>query len=101
VTEVATGEDAVTAFTAAPETFSIVLLDLTLPGIQGRAVLQAMREVKPDLPIVVTSGFSAEEASDLTAGPCTVFLQKPWRPDQMISCVTVLLARTHQAVSCP
>ena len=47
VTEVPTGEEAVATFSERPGAFDVVVLDLTLPGIQGRAVLQAMREERP------------------------------------------------------
>ena len=47
VTEVPTGEEAVATFIERPGAFDVVVLDLTLPGIQGRAVLQAMREERP------------------------------------------------------
>jgi CheY-like chemotaxis protein len=91
VTEVSTGEDALAVFAERPAAFDLVVLDLTLPGIQGRAVLEAMRLQRPDLPIVLTSGYTAEEAADLTASAQTVFLQKPWRPDELLRCVRGLL----------
>ena len=51
-----------------------------------------MREERPLLPIVLTSGYTAEEAGDLTAMPRTVFLQKPWRPEQLVRSVRELMA---------
>ena len=87
MTEAPTGEEALATFEERPDAFTIVVLDLTLPGIQGRAVMQAMRDVRPDLPIVLTSGYTAEEAGDLTTAPRTVFLPKPWRPEQLVRCV--------------
>jgi signal transduction histidine kinase/ligand-binding sensor domain-containing protein/CheY-like chemotaxis protein len=92
VTEVPTGEEAITTFEERPDGFTIVVLDLTLPGIQGRAVMQALREVRPDLPVVLTSGYTAQEAGDLTTAPRTVFLPKPWRPEQLVRCVRDLMA---------
>ncbi len=91
VTEVTTGEDAVALFEARPDDFGLVVLDLTLPGIQGRAVMQSIRALRPDLPIVLTSGYTAEEAGDLTTAPRTTFLQKPWRPDQLVRAVAALI----------
>ncbi|BCS34383.1 histidine kinase [Luteitalea sp. TBR-22] len=99
VTEVPTGEDAVAAFDAQPDAFSLVVLDLTLPGIQGRAVLTHVRSQRPDLPIVLTSGYTAEEAGDLTAGPRTVFLQKPWRPEQLLRSVRELASEQAGAAA--
>jgi signal transduction histidine kinase/ligand-binding sensor domain-containing protein len=91
VTEVATGEEAVTIFDQAREAFDVVVLDLTLPGIQGRAVMQTLRAARADIPIVLTSGYTAEEAGDLTMAPRTTFLQKPWRPEQLVACVRSML----------
>jgi len=101
VTEVRTGEEAVATFSQQPSAFDVVVLDLTLPGIQGRAVLQAMREERPHLPIVLTSGYTAEEAGDLTASPGTVFLQKPWRPEQLVQSVRNLMAEAASHASGP
>ncbi|HTV00877.1 MAG TPA: two-component regulator propeller domain-containing protein [Luteitalea sp.] len=92
VTEVATGEQAVTLFEQARDAFDLVVLDLTLPGIQGRAVMQTMRAGRADVPILLTSGYTAEEAGDLTRAPRTTFLQKPWRPEQLLTRVRELLA---------
>lgn len=92
VSEVQTGEEALATFAQRPEAFDLVVLDLTLPGLQGRAVLQALRDQRPNLPIVLTSGYTAEEAGDLTAAPRTLFLQKPWRPEQLVRAVRSLMA---------
>ena len=92
VTEVPTGEEAVALFEQRPDAYALLVLDLTLPGIQGRAVMQAVRAIRPDVPIVLTSGYTAEEAGDLTTAPRTTFLQKPWRPDQLVRCVRTLMA---------
>jgi CheY-like chemotaxis protein len=91
VTEVPTGEEAIATFEERPDAFAVVVLDLTLPGMQGRAVLHALRELRAGLPIVLTSGYTAEEAGDLTATDRTVFLQKPWRPEQLVQCVRQLM----------
>ena len=44
-----------------------VLLDLTLPTLDGMAVLAAMRELRPDIPAVICSGWAAEEVSERLA----------------------------------
>ncbi len=97
VTDVPTGEDAVALFAESPDDFGLVVLDLTLPGIQGRAVMHALRTIRPAIPIVLTSGYTAEEAGDLTVAPRTTFLQKPWRPDQLVRSVAGLLPRATEA----
>ncbi len=59
--------------------FSAVLLDVTMPDISGIEVLEQARRDFPDLPIVLTSGYSenGEAISTLRVKP-TAFLQKPY-----------------------
>jgi DNA-binding NtrC family response regulator len=60
-----TGEEAV--HKAGEESFDCVLMDLKMPGIDGVEALRRIREVAPDLPVVLMSayatGVQVEEAS--------------------------------------
>ena len=38
--------------------FDIVFTDIMMPGMDGVATLKAIREIKPDLPIVMMTGYS-------------------------------------------
>ena len=77
VTPVASGAAAVDAFRADPTAFRAVMLDLTMPGMSGADVLAAVRAVRPAVPVVLTSGYTAEAVPLLAGGP-TRFLQKPF-----------------------
>jgi PAS domain S-box-containing protein len=60
--------------------FSIVLLDLNMPGLDGRQTLDAIRRMHPDLPVVITSGYSESELrSRFERSRISGFLQKPFR----------------------
>ena len=80
--EVLTARDGVEALEqvrAQPEAFRFVLLDLTMPRMDGRQTFQALRRLRPDLCIVLSSGYSEQESvhsfvSDGLAG----FIQKPY-----------------------
>jgi len=52
---------------AAESRFDLVLLDQELPGLKGLAVARRMREIDPDLPIVLMSGDPAPEAEQAWA----------------------------------
>ena len=78
------GEQAIEEFDRMGDGVALVLLDLTLPGMSGRRVLEQLRERRPALPILLTSGYSVEEAADLVAQPGTAFIPKPWRPKDLI-----------------
>jgi DNA-binding response OmpR family regulator len=78
------GEQALDEFRREPDRFALVVLDLTLPGISGRRVFHELRATRPGIPILLTSGFSAEEAVDLVAQPRAGFVPKPWRPQELV-----------------
>ena len=62
VEQAADGRDAVEKVTARPSAFSAVLLDLTMPVMSGEEALIRIQEIRPDLPVLLSSGFSEAEA---------------------------------------
>ncbi|MEO6600709.1 MAG: ATP-binding protein [Polyangiaceae bacterium] len=61
-----------------PESIDLVILDLTMPEQSGEQTLEQLRLVRSNLPVVITSGFQAEDASLLLKQPYVVgFLDKP------------------------
>lgn len=61
-----------------PDAVDLVVLDLTMPEQSGEQTLEQLRVVRDDLPVVITSGFHAEDASSLLQSANVVgFLDKP------------------------
>ncbi|MCC6409159.1 MAG: response regulator, partial [Planctomycetes bacterium] len=72
-----------------------VLLDLTMPKLSGAETFKALRERTPDLPIVVTSGYSESDALEqLDARNGTLFLQKPFTPADLVARLASALGET-------
>ena len=69
-----------------------VVLDLHMPGIDGRSVLRQLRTLHPRLPVVVFSGLSTEEVEEemLNHG-ATAFIQKAFSLDQLGSALQEVL----------
>ena len=64
--------------------FDLVLLDLTMPGMDGFATFTAIRQEQPDQRIVVFSGYSAQDAKQRFTGQnLNGFLQKPFSADSL------------------
>ena len=62
------------------EDVGLVLLDLYLPGLSGAEVLERIVTRRPDLPVIVMSGFAREgEEDDLIRAGAAGFLPKPFR----------------------
>lgn len=77
--EHASGPEALAALEATPDV-AVVLLDLTMPGMDGHEVLARLRASRPTLPVVLCSGYSATPPASDTH--CTT-LQKPFSVPQL------------------
>jgi PAS domain S-box-containing protein len=82
VTTAADGRQALEEFRACSHKIAAVVLDMTMPELDGDEVLAALRHTHPDIPIVVMSGFSKRYAATRIRGDCA-FLQKPFEPEEL------------------
>jgi two-component system cell cycle sensor histidine kinase/response regulator CckA len=65
-------------FKEQPDAIDLVVLDLTMPELSGAQTLDQLRIVRSNIPVVITSGFQAEDASMLLQLPNVIgFLDKP------------------------
>lgn len=79
VTRCEDGETALAAFRADPARWRLVVLDLSMPRMNGAEALTAMRLLRPDLPAVLSSGYSESEMRETVPGELGVaFLLKPF-----------------------
>jgi CheY-like chemotaxis protein len=81
------GPQAVSLFSSKPELYALAFVDLKLPGgMNGADVIRELRLIRSDIPAVMTSGYSFEEAAGSMAGLDPVgYLQKPFRLDSLAS----------------
>jgi two-component system cell cycle sensor histidine kinase/response regulator CckA len=64
---------------------SAVLLDLTMPEMDGDATFEALRALRPGLPVVFTSGHSEEDmARRLEGREAVAILPKPFRLEELL-----------------
>jgi signal transduction histidine kinase/CheY-like chemotaxis protein len=86
VAEVGDGPEAIDSFKQAPQAWHGVLLDVTLPTLDGVTVLERLRAVRPDIRVVVSSGWAAEEViARLGHQPGVSFLQKPYAAAALVA----------------
>ena len=73
------GSNGIAQFCAGPADFALVLLDLTMPGMNGEDTLAALRAIAPDVRVLLISGYSENARAARLAGAAPVgFLQKPF-----------------------
>ena len=84
VLRAANGEEAVTLFRAHSREIVGVILDLTMPQMDGVAAFEALRRIQPDVNVILSSGYDELEATERFAGRgLACFLQKPYELDTL------------------
>ena len=77
-----------------------VVLDLNMPGIDGRSLLRQLRILHPTLPVVVFSGLSTDEIEqEMLNKGATACIQKAFSLDQLGSALQEVLPSPTQADS--
>jgi PAS domain S-box-containing protein len=80
------GQEAVDLFHAGHDDFRAVLLDLTMPELDGAETFREIHRLRPTLPVILMSGYSEHDAvSRFGAQGLAGFLQKPFQPDVLRS----------------
>ena len=79
------GEQALRLFASRRAEIKLVLLDLTMPGMDGEEVARKLLEMEPGACILLMSGYSEQSAMQGLAGAqVRGFLHKPFRPNELI-----------------
>ena len=80
----ASGEEALAKFDALGGEVVAVLLDLTMPGMDGVRTFEALRARRADVQVLLMSGYSEEDAVNrFTSGGLAGFVAKPFRLDDL------------------
>ena len=86
------GFEGVDQFRRRPYDFSIVITDLTMPLMDGEETFLRLREIRPDVPVILATGFIQEERlTHLKSVGLAGFLRKPIPPDEIVSTIRVTL----------
>jgi signal transduction histidine kinase len=90
VLAVADGQEALDAFHSDPRAWDLLILDLVMPKLGGAEVLSRIEQIRPDLPALMISGYSAEVRPDLLDGSHRGFLAKPFRLHELLKAIQLL-----------
>jgi len=66
---------------------ALVLTDLRMPVMDGRQLAAALARVRPNVPIVFMSGYTAQLMDMRLISPDLPFLAKPFRNDELLAAV--------------
>jgi two-component system cell cycle sensor histidine kinase/response regulator CckA len=90
------GEDALAKLRRDPMQFDAVLLDLTMPKLDGEDTLMALRMIAPHLPVVLTSGYGEQAVVQRFVGRGLAdFLPKPFMTEALVHAIHTAIERTR------
>jgi PAS domain S-box-containing protein len=91
------GVDGLRVFRENADLISLVLLDLTMPHMDGAETYRELRRVKPEVSVIVMSGFNENEAREQFAGKRIAgFLQKPFKLEDLSRCIATATSDTSE-----
>jgi CheY-like chemotaxis protein len=86
------GPTALSLFESDPSGYSLVILDVRLPSMNGIEVMRRLRVIRPDIPVIMMSGYSKQEAMERSPSEmANGFLHKPFKLDALAREVRAVL----------
>jgi DNA-binding NtrC family response regulator len=86
------GQHAVELFKERKDEVDLVLLDMTMPKLNGAEAFAQMNKIKPGVPTILSSGYNEQDATSHFMGEDLAgFLQKPWGAQQLEDAVLSVL----------
>jgi CheY-like chemotaxis protein len=91
----ANGQEAVDLFAEMADEISLVLLDLTMPVMSGEATLRRLKAMRPEVPVILSSGYNQAEAiRRFHNAHLAGFIQKPYKATRLVETVSSVLKST-------
>jgi PAS domain S-box-containing protein len=86
------GREAIELLRKNGDQISLVLLDLTMPVMSGEETLQRLREIRADVPVIISSGYSEAEARRRMGNMgALTFIQKPYTGARLVEAISGVL----------
>ena len=87
------GSEGVAAYVVHREKIKVVITDSAMPGMDGKAVARALKEINPDVKIIASSGLITEERIDTRSGAeVETFLKKPYTAEKLLKALAAVLS---------
>jgi len=96
----ADGREALQVFSRLHQDIRFVLMDLTMPHVDGEEAYREMRRIDSEVKVIMTSGYNEQEVSQKFVGKRLAgFLQKPYTLSALCNAARNLLEPPDQQVS--
>jgi two-component system cell cycle sensor histidine kinase/response regulator CckA len=86
------GQAAVDLFSDQQDRIDLVILDYVMPGMGGREVFEALKQIQPEVNVLLSSGYSStDQVAALIERGCRGFIQKPYDTVKMSRTIRTIL----------
>ncbi|BBO66853.1 hypothetical protein DSCA_07830 [Desulfosarcina alkanivorans] len=86
------GHQAIARFEEEKNRIEGVLLDMIMPDLSGRQVLEQLKKIRPDIKVILSSGYSLNGLGEDALGMAgDGFIQKPYQIDQLAATLEAVL----------
>jgi CheY-like chemotaxis protein len=86
------GKEALAVFRQKHREISFVLMDLTMPHMDGEEAFREFRRIDPEVKVIICSGYNEQEVSQKFVGKGLAgFLKKPFQLSQLQKKIQVIL----------
>ena len=90
------GKSALKIFSTCHDDIDLVLLDIVMPGMDGKEVFARMKQIKSDFHVLLASGYSLDwQAREMIEDGCHDFIQKPFKLHELSGKVRKVLEASH------
>ena len=87
------GGEAIEIYKKHGDNIDLVLLDIIMPCMKGGEVFDRLKEINPDIKVLLSSGYSIDgEASQILGRGCSGFIQKPFDMNQLSQTIGTILS---------
>lgn len=99
VLEAVNGKEALELYQVNRENIRLVLTDMGMPVMDGLALFNALKQIDPALPVIISSGFGdADITSRISTGTIAGLISKPYSPVQLQKVLKTVLTDTPASV---
>ncbi len=91
VTMVGSGEEALAVAGTKSRPPDVLLTDLILPGMSGRELIESLRAIRPELKVLLMSGYAPNDMAPAAALDAGAFLQKPFTITELADAIQSLV----------
>jgi len=90
------GLDALAVYGSHQQEITGVLMDMTMPKMDGKECFRELRRINADVKVILSSGYNEQDATSRFVGQgLSGFIQKPYSPEALLAIVKEVWGEQH------